>query len=102
MSVQGPLLARATNALAVAGRVVIRYGLVVVLLWIGTMKFSAEEAEGVVGLAARSPLMSWGYSVWSVRGFSDVLGVTEIAIATLVGLVAIDIVTHRPSGTSDR
>ena len=40
VSVQGPLLARATNALAVAGRVVIRYGLVVVLLWIGTMKFS--------------------------------------------------------------
>jgi len=66
------------------GRESIRYGLVVVLLWIGGMKFTAYEAEGVFGFASNSPLMSWAYAVLSVRGFSAFLGVTEIGIALLI------------------
>ena len=61
-----------------------RYGFVVVLLWIGSMKFTAYEAEGISGFVANSPLMSWAYSVFSVRGFSGLLGVTELAIALLI------------------
>ena len=66
------------------GRHIARYGLVLVLLWIGGMKFTAYEAEGISGFVSNSPLMSWVYSVFSVRSFSAVLGVTELAIALLI------------------
>jgi len=42
-----------------AGANIIRYGLVVILLWVGLLKFTAYEAEGIQGLIANSPLMSW-------------------------------------------
>ena len=66
------------------GTHVIRYGLVVVLLWIGGMKFTAYEAEGIKPLVANSPLMGWVYSVMSVTAFASVLGVIEIVIAVLI------------------
>src|SRR3984957_6072789 len=61
-----------------------RYGLVVVVAWIGLMKFSAYEAEGIRPFVANSPLMSWVYGLMSVRGFSAVLGVIEVAVAVLI------------------
>src|SRR4051794_37088575 len=61
-----------------------RYGLVVVVAWIGLMKFTAYEAEGIRPFVAHSPLMSWGYGFMSVRGFSAVLGVVEVATALLI------------------
>lgn len=66
------------------GRHVIRYGLVLVLLWIGAMKFTAYEAEAISGLVSSSPLMSWVYSVFSVRQVGVLLGVTELFIAALI------------------
>jgi uncharacterized membrane protein YkgB len=68
------------------GRELARYGLVVVVGWIGLMKFTAYEAEGIRLYVTNSPLMSWVYSVMSVRGFSAVLGVVEVAIALLIAL----------------
>ena len=73
--------ARTVEAL---GRYTARYGLVLALLWIGGMKFTAYEAEGISGFVSNSPLMSWAYSVFSIRSFSALLGVTEIAIALLI------------------
>src|SRR5919197_6307227 len=61
-----------------------RYGLVVVVAWIGLMKFTAYEAEGIRPFVANSPLMSWVYGPLSVRSFSAVLGVVEVAIAVLI------------------
>src|SRR5262245_42267767 len=61
-----------------------RYGLVVVVGWIGLMKFTAYEAEGISPFVSHSPLMSWVYGLMSVRGFSAVLGVVEVAIALLI------------------
>ena len=58
-----------------------RYGLAIVVAWIGLMKFTAYEAEGISPFVAHSPLMSWVYGLMSVRGFSAVLGVVEVAIA---------------------
>ena len=66
------------------GRHSVRYGLVLVLLWIGGMKFTAYEAAGISGFVANSPLMSWAYSLFSIQGFSALLGVTEIVIALLI------------------
>ena len=66
------------------GRGLARYGLVVVVTWIGFMKFTAYEAEGISRYVANSPLMSWVYGPMSVRGFSAVLGVVEVAVAVLI------------------
>jgi uncharacterized membrane protein YkgB len=66
------------------GRVLTRYGLVVVVGWIGLMKFTGYEAEGIRPFVANSPLMSWVYGPLSVRGFSALLGVVEVAIAVLI------------------
>lgn len=68
------------------GMYIARYGLVIVLLWIGGMKFTAYEAEGIKPLVANSPPMSWVYRVMSVDGFSALLGVIEIAIGLLIAL----------------
>ena len=72
--------------LQLIGRHVTRYGLVLVLLWIGGMKFTAYEAEGIRPLVANSPLMGWVYNLISVRAFSSLLGVIEIAIGVLIAL----------------
>src|SRR5438876_1782239 len=66
------------------GRELARYGLVVVIAWVGLMKFTAYEAEGIRPFVANSPLMSWVYGLTNVRDFSAVLGVVEIAIAILI------------------
>src|SRR5262245_57501070 len=75
--------ARSPRAEAV-GRELTRYGLVVVVGWIGLMKFTTYEAEGIRPFVAHSPLMSWVYAFMSVPGFSVVLGLVEIAIALLI------------------
>ena len=66
------------------GANVIRYGLVVILLWVGALKFTAYEAEAVQGLIANSPLFSWLYSVTSVRGASMLIGIVEITLGVLI------------------
>src|SRR6516162_2843649 len=66
------------------GRELARYGLVIVVGWIGFMKFTAYEAEGISRYVANSPLMSWVYGFMSHRGFSAVLGVVELTIAILI------------------
>src|SRR6516164_6878266 len=68
----------------VVGRELARYGLVVVVAWIGVMKFTVYEAEGISGYVANSPLMSWVYGVMNHRGLSAVLGGVEVTIALLI------------------
>jgi uncharacterized membrane protein YkgB len=43
------------------GMVLLRSGLVVVLVWIGGLKFANYEADGIVPLVANSPVMSFFY-----------------------------------------
>ena len=59
----------------------LRYSLVIVLAWIGAMKFTAYEAGAIQGLVASSPLTSWLYAVMSVQGASNLIGSIEIATA---------------------
>ena len=75
---------RLSSRVEALGRQLTRYGLVVVVGWIGLMKFTAYEAEGIRLYVANSPLMSWVYGPLSVRGFSAVLGMVEVAVALLV------------------
>jgi reactive chlorine resistance protein C len=48
------------------------------------MKFTAYEAEGISGFVSNSPLMSWAYSIFSVRTFSALVDITEIVIGLLI------------------
>ena len=68
------------------GHHILRYGLVLVIGWIGLMKFTEYEARGVEPLVAHSPLLGWMYHIWTVRQFSGGLGVVEVAIAILIAL----------------
>jgi uncharacterized membrane protein YkgB len=69
-----------------AGEFLIRYGLVLVLGWIGAMKFTAYEAEGIKTLVETSPLMSWMYKVFSLQATSNIIGVAEIIAAVLIAI----------------
>jgi reactive chlorine resistance protein C len=65
---------------------VARYALVLVLVWIGAMKFTAYEAGAIQPLVANSPLMSWLYAIFSVQATSTLIGVAEIAAGVLIAL----------------
>ncbi|QFU21102.1 DUF417 family protein [Shewanella eurypsychrophilus] len=60
-------------------------GIVLVMLWIGGMKFTQIEADGIERLMATSPFFSWIYQLFSVLHGSYFIGVIEL-IAVL-GLV---------------
>ncbi len=80
---------RSANAqwrLETLGVWITRYGLVVVLLLIGFLKFTAAEAAGIQPLVSRSPLLSWIYLFLSVRGVSNLIGAIEIAVAVMLAL----------------
>jgi uncharacterized membrane protein YkgB len=63
-----------------------RYGLVITLLLIGVLKFTAAEAHGIQPLIANSPLMSWLYRVFSLQAVSSLIGIVEIIVALLIAL----------------
>jgi uncharacterized membrane protein YkgB len=63
---------------------ILRYGLVAILLYLGSFKFTATEAEGIRPLLANSPLLGWLLALAGPRGASGVIGVTELAIAALL------------------
>jgi uncharacterized membrane protein YkgB len=92
------------------GKNAIRFGIVIVFLWIGGLKFFTYEADGVVPFVANSPFMSFFYNhpdeyksymnkegdlipanhQWHIAnntyGFSAGLGVFLITLAILVSL----------------
>jgi len=68
------------------GKAIVRWGRVVVIAWIGGMKFTAYEAMGIQPLVAHSPFISWMYDFLSIRSFSAMLGCIEIVTAALISL----------------
>lgn len=75
-----------TNTIDKAAGLIVRYSLVIVLLWYGGLKFMRYEAEGIVPLVSDSPFMSWVYDIFSVSTFSALLGVFEITTALLLAI----------------
>ena len=73
----------ATNVVTRIGTLVSRYGLVVVLAWIGFGKYVKMEARVLI---EHSPLMSWVYDFLSVDAVAWCLGTTEIVAAVLIAL----------------
>jgi reactive chlorine resistance protein C len=76
----------AEHPVATIGRQLVRYGLVVVIAWIGALKYTTYEATAIQPLIAHSPVFSWLYSIVSVRAFAAVLGTAEIIAALLIAI----------------
>jgi uncharacterized membrane protein YkgB len=74
------------SSITALGHQVLRYGLALVIGWIGMMKFTGYEAQGIEPLVAHSPLLGWMYRIWTVRQFAAGLGVVEISMAILIAL----------------
>lgn len=62
----------------------ILFGLALVFLWIGGMKFTAYEAGAIKGLIASSPLLSWLYGILDVRSVANLIGTAEVATGILL------------------
>lgn len=95
------------------GKKVVRFGIVVVFFWIGSLKFFTYEADGVVPFVAQSPFMSFFYNhpeqyrshmnkegelidvnhQWNIANntyrFANVLGVVLVGLSVLVALYKI-------------
>ncbi|MET7994352.1 DUF417 family protein [Amycolatopsis sp. NPDC005232] len=63
-----------------------RYGLVVVIGWIGAMKFADFEAKQIHPLVASSPFLGWLYNIFPVDTFSAMLGAFELTAAVLISI----------------
>ena len=66
------------------GARVLRYGLALILLWIGGLKFTAYEANGIEPLVSNSPFLSWAYHAFGLEGISRLLGAAEILFGLLI------------------
>lgn len=69
-----------------SGSFLIRYGLAVILIWIGLLKFTQYEAVGIRPLAENSPFFSWTFAFLSTMAFSGILGAIEITTGILIAL----------------
>lgn len=63
-----------------------RYGLVLVLVSIGGLKFTAAEARGIEPLVLHSPLLSWRIGALGVQGVSNVIGMIELTLAAFIAM----------------
>src|ERR1700746_3252164 len=76
----------AEHPMAAVGRHLVRYTLVLVIAWIGALKYGNYEASGIPPLVAHSPILSWVYHILSVRAFAAVAGTVEITAALLIAI----------------
>jgi reactive chlorine resistance protein C len=81
-----PAAVATEHPVATVGRYLVRYALVVVIAWIGALKYTGYEAAAIHPLIANSPLFSRLYSILSVRTFAAVLGSVEIVAALLIAV----------------
>ena len=86
MAAQVETLSLRKNPFERLGAFFIRYGLVLVLGWIGAMKFTTYEAEGIKALVESSPFMSWMYRVLSLQATSNIIGIAELSAAALIAI----------------
>ena len=63
-----------------------RYGLVIVIGWIGALKFANFEAQQIQPLVANSPVVGWLYNIFPVYTFSALPGVFELAAAVPIAV----------------
>ena len=70
--------------LRVIGAFVLRYSLVFLLVFFGALKWTVAEAKGIEPMVGHSPFFFWLYPAVGVQTGSEIIGVVELAIATLI------------------
>jgi len=66
------------------GYLVSLFGTVLILLWIGLLKFTPTEANGIKPLIENHPLSFWMYKVFSIQMVSNIVGTVEFIVAILL------------------
>jgi uncharacterized membrane protein YkgB len=88
MSPEGaPVVERHTHTverIRTVGLSLLRYGLVFLLVTIGSFKFFAFEAEAIRPLVSNSPFLAWLYEMLGIRGTAAMFGVFEVIVGALV------------------
>ena len=74
------------EAITAVGGGILRYGLVGMLLYLGTFKFTLTEAQAIRPLLESSPLTSWLYLATGIQGASNLIGTFEIVTAILLAV----------------
>lgn len=67
-----------------ASQALLRWSLVIIFLWFGSMKFTVYEANGIAPFIANSPIMHWLHVVFGIQGASYVLGTVELSTALVL------------------
>ncbi|WP_231562079.1 DUF417 family protein [Colwellia psychrerythraea] len=60
------------------------FPVLLVLLWIGGMKFTLLEAQGIEALVKSSPFMGWMYGFFSIQTTSNIIGVYDLIAVVLL------------------
>ena len=79
-------LTRAARFFELVGGGILRYGLVLLFVGIGALKFTEAEALAIQSWVAHSPFLGWLYTITSVQGASNLIGSVEITIGILLAV----------------
>lgn len=60
------------------------FGTTLILIWIGMFKFTPTEAEAIRPLVENHFTMNWLYKLMSLQAVSNLIGLSEIVIGTLL------------------
>jgi len=74
---------RIASKLENAGLPLLYINLGIIYIWFGGIKFTQGQAEGMYGMIANNPLVSWMYVIFSKQGLVNFLGTLEIIIGLL-------------------
>ena len=79
-----PAIERAGITISHIASFALPYGLAIIFLWFGGMKFTSYEAQGIAPFIANSPLVSWWHKLLGIQGASYLLAMFEIATGLLL------------------
>ena len=77
--------ASAAYRIEVAGAAIVRWSIVLLLLFFGTLKWTKAEADAIAPFVVNSPALHW-LTVFGRQSASEFVGVLELAIAVLIAL----------------
>lgn len=68
------------------GAAIVRWSIVLLLVFFGALKWTSAEAEAIVPFIANSPVLSWIGPLFGRQGASEFIGIIELVIAGLIAV----------------
>jgi reactive chlorine resistance protein C len=81
-----PIVVTGAGVFERLGGGILRFGLVLLLVGIGLLKFTAAEALAIQPWVAHSPILGWLYGVTSVQMASNLIGIVEVTLGVLLAV----------------